>query len=97
MSNQSISKRSVELPVHAVRGTGDAGVTCPLCLEGLELHQPDPQEPTLFVGICRSCLAWFFLARGGPRATVALELPAFELPLVAAAGQRRAALRPSAN
>jgi hypothetical protein len=49
-------------------------IVCPRCNGPLTVHQPEPDYPHRFLGVCDDCKAWFFL---GPRMKAARLLIAF--------------------
>lgn len=49
--------RQVSVDVVTVAFDSLSGLPCPACESGLELSQPDPHRPDLFLGICPGCRA----------------------------------------
>ena len=55
----------------------DSGYSCPECLQGLSLHQPDIQCPGRLLATCRRCGAWFSVSLA---AGLMIRLPDDTLP-----------------
>jgi hypothetical protein len=66
------------------RGTamndGITSLCCPDCQVALDLHQPDPDDPTQLLGSCGCCSKWFFAVELDSEwnETLLLELPSAE-------------------
>jgi hypothetical protein len=54
--------------------SGSPEIACPTCNGPLTVHQPDPDSPHRFLGVCDDCKSWFFL---GPRGKAVRLLIAF--------------------
>jgi hypothetical protein len=59
---------------------GAGSLCCPDCQAALDLHQPDVDQPTQLLGICKDCSKWFYLLEHDDDwdRTMLFELPSVE-------------------
>lgn len=53
---------AVPFPFPFAPDTSGEGAACIACRGRLSLHQPDPHEPDLLLGVCEVCGCWHLLS-----------------------------------